>query len=76
MKEIRTRGNVIVNDLKIGDEIVEIEYGNRIVTRVKTLPKRNEDGLWEWKGETPNDAIVDYAVHEDYPHYAPNLYTN
>lgn len=73
--KIFTRGDVIVNEIKIGDTIYEYEYNIGIKTTVKTLPTRNEDGLWEWVGETDSGTIVNYAVHEDYPHYSPNLYT-
>lgn len=73
--KIITGGDVIVNEIKVGDTIYEYEFNIEIKTTVKTLPTRNEDGLWEWVGETDDGNIVNYAVHEDYPHYSPKLYT-
>lgn len=73
--KVTTRGDVIVNEIRVGDTIYEYGYGEEAKTTVKTLPTRNEDGLWEWLGETEDGSEVRYAVHEDFPHYAPKLYT-
>lgn len=32
-------------------------------------------GLWEWQSKNVNGgAVINYAVHEQYAHYGPNLY--
>ena len=48
----RTRGNVIVEDIKIGDVHYEYEYGVGIKCEVITLPELNEDGQYEWESRT------------------------
>ena len=77
-KPVRTKGNVIVNELKVGDTLYEFEYGYCIKSVVKTLPVREEnpdgDGYWSWKSETEAGRIIDYGVSEKYTHYSPNLY--
>jgi hypothetical protein len=69
-----TKGNVIVEDIKIGDIHYEFEYGMCIKTEVISLPVRNDDGLWSWQSKSDQGTIIDYAVHEKYAHYGPNLY--
>jgi hypothetical protein len=75
---VYTRGNVIVNYIKIGDVHYEYEYGMYVKSKVISLPVRDEDGLWKWKSEMVDkdgvSKIIDYAVNEKYPHYGPNLY--
>ena len=75
-KKVFTRGTIIVNELQIGDVMYELEYDDYIKTTVQTLPVRNDEGLWEWKSITDDGAIINYAVHENYSHYAPKLYYN
>jgi len=70
-----TKGNVIVEEIKIGDIHYEYEYNLGIKCEVLTLPVRDEDGLWEWKSKNlTTGEIIDYAVSEKYPHYSSNLY--
>ena len=72
-----TKGNVIVENIKIGDIHYEFEYGIGIKTEVITLPtfEQQEDGkLWTWKSKKSDGSIINYAVHEKYSHYGPNLY--
>lgn len=80
-KPVRTKGNVIVNELKIGDTLYEFEYGHCIKTIVKTLPVREEIDIpehqhvmWSWIGIKDDGIEIEYSVGEKYPHYAPNLY--
>jgi hypothetical protein len=75
MNRIFTKGDVEVQGIKIGDIHYEYEYGCCIKTKVLTVPQRNEYGQWEWKSERlSNGEVINYAVHEEYLHYAPNLY--
>ena len=70
-----TKGNVIVENIKIGDIHWEFGYGMGIQSKVITLPTRSEEGLWTWKSQSVNsEKIIDYAVDEKYSHYGPNLY--
>lgn len=74
-EKVYTKGDVIVNELEVGDVIYEIEYGHAIRSVVQTKPSRDEDGYWTWKGLVEETGeIIDYGVNEQYPHYAPNLY--
>jgi hypothetical protein len=75
MGKVKTRGNVIVNDIKIGDILYEFEYGECIKSEVTSLPIRNDDGQWQWFGKClDNDEVIEYGVHEKYLNYAPKLY--
>ena len=75
MKQIRTNGNIIVNEIKIGDIHFECEYGIAIKSEVVTEPKINSEGNWIWKSkELKTGKIIDYLVNPDYPKYAVNLY--
>ena len=69
-----TKGNIVIEEIKIGDIHYEFEYGTGIKSEVISLPIRDEDGLWEWKSKTSSGKIINYAVHEKYSHYGPNLY--
>lgn len=69
-----TKGNVIVENIKVGDIHYEFEYGMCIKTEVITLPVRDEE-WWSWKSKSLiTDRILDYSVREGYSHYGPNLY--
>jgi hypothetical protein len=75
----RTKGNVIVENIQIGDIHYEFEYGVGIKLKVLTLPVRQEDengdGYWTWQSELIHTgAIINYHIVEKYAHYSPNLY--
>lgn len=75
MSKTHTKGNVIVEDIKIGDVHYEFEYGVGIKTEVMSLPVRSEDGYWTWKSkQVTGDRVIDYGVREGMSHYGPNLY--
>lgn len=70
-----TKGNVIVENIEIGDIHYEYEYGIGIKVKVLTKPTLNEDGQWVWKSENVNSGkIIDYLVTPEYSHYSANLY--
>lgn len=73
--KVRTRGNVIVNDIKIGDIHYEYECGLCIKSEVISPPVRDEEGYWSWKSKhLTTGNIIDYGVHEKYAHYSGKLY--
>lgn len=75
MSKTLTKGNVIVEDIKIGDIHYEYDLGLGIKSQVISLPVRNEEGMWKWQSKNLTDGtIIDYGVHEKYPHYSSNLY--
>jgi hypothetical protein len=70
-----TKGNIIVEDIKICDIHYEFEYGVGIKCEVITLPVRDDEGLWTWKSKNlNNDNVIGYAVQEGLEHYSSNLY--
>lgn len=70
-----TKGNVIVEDIKIGDIHYEFGYGMGIKCKVLTLPVRDESGYWTWKSKNiKTGSEITYGVREGLSHYAPNLY--
>ena len=76
MKQVTTRGNVIVNEIKVGDIHYEYQYGYQTIVKVITAPEKDINGLWKWQSMViETEEIVDYATHEDYPQYAPKIYT-
>jgi hypothetical protein len=71
----RTKGNVIVEDIRVGDIHYEFEGGLGIKCQVLTQPVRDEHGYWTWKSKNVNTGVeIEYGVHEQYPHYSVNLY--
>ncbi len=74
-KKTLTKGNVIVEDIKVGDIHYEFEYGVGFKCMVLTQPTRDDDGYWTWKSEGINNGkIVEYGVREGMSHYSPKLY--
>jgi hypothetical protein len=70
-----TRGNVIVEDIKIGDIHYEYEYNFGIKVEVISLPIRSEEGEWSWQSkQVSTGRIIDYLVVEGYTHYSAKLY--
>jgi hypothetical protein len=71
----KTKGNVIVQDIKIGDIQYEYAMGMGIKSEVITLPVRDASGYWTWKNKVKSSGvIINYGVREGHSHYAPNLY--
>jgi hypothetical protein len=70
----RTKGNIIVENIKVGDVHYEFEYNFCTKSTVQTLPTLNEDGNWVWQSVTDNGKVINYLVNPKYPHYSVNLY--
>ena len=70
-----TRGNVIVEDIKVGDIHYEFEFGIGVKCEVLTLPVRDNEGYWTWtsKNLTTGKEIC-YGVQEGLSHYSSRLY--
>lgn len=70
-----TKGNVIVENIKVGDIHYEFEYGVGLKCEVITLPIRDEEGYWTWKSKNLSTGEeINYAVCEGFSHYSANLY--
>jgi len=74
MSITHTRGNVIIEDIKIGDTQYEYDYGFKIISEVVSLPEFVNDG-WSWKNKRSSGEIINYFINPKYAHYGPKLYT-
>ena len=73
--QTHTGGNVIIENINIGDIHYEYDLGICIKTKVVTIPTRDDEGLWRWKSTRISDNLeINYAVNEKYQHYASKLY--
>lgn len=71
-----TKGDVIVEEIKLGDVHYEFEYGVGVKSEVISLPVRDEEGYWSWKSRNlKTGRELEYGVKEGMGHYGPNLYT-
>ncbi len=61
-KKTKTRGNIIVEEIKVGDTHYEYEMGMGLECKVMTPPKL-EDGMWQWRSKNVNTGDwIDYGV--------------
>mgnify|MGYP003441753379 FL=1 len=75
MGQTLTKGNVIIENIKVGDIHYEFEYNVGIKCEVLTLPVRDEDGYWTWKSKNlKTNKEINYGVKEGMSHYSSNLY--
>jgi hypothetical protein len=71
----RTKGNVIIEEINIGDIHYEYDMGIGIKSEVISKPILNEYGNWTWKSKNLNNGEeINYLVNPNYPHYSINLY--
>lgn len=57
-KKTRTKGNVIVEDIKIGDIHYEYDLGVGIKSQVLTLPTLDENGNYVWKSKNLTSGLI------------------
>jgi len=70
-----TKGNVIVENIKIGDIHYEFELAYGCESEVISLPVRSDDGYWTWQSKNLlSGKVIKYGVREGMEHYGPNLY--
>lgn len=74
----KTKGGVILSEIKEGDILYECEHGVNFKTIVITTPERKidseGDAQWMWKGKATDGTIIDFLVTPKYSHYGPALY--
>lgn len=71
-----TRGDVIIEEIKIGDIHYEFDYGCVCVSKVISKPVL-KDGVYSWESEnTLTGEVIKYAQNTKYPHYGLKLYTH
>jgi len=69
-----TKGNIIVENIKIGDIHYEYHYNIGIKVEVISKPIKN-DNKWSWQSkQISTGEIINYLVTEGLSHYGPNLY--
>lgn len=83
-QRIFTKGNVEIQNIKVGDIHWEFFNGFYIKSKVLTSPKkekRKEDNYYTWESEvvetTTNKelgSIIKYGQSDSYPHYGLNIY--
>jgi hypothetical protein len=74
-KQTLTKGNVIVENINVGDIHYEFEYNMCIKSEVTSKPTRDPNGYWSWASKNVNNGTeIRYGVNEGHPHYGPNLY--
>lgn len=70
-----TKGNVIVEDIKVGDIHYEYDLGVGIKVEVIEPPAQNEYGYWAWKSkQVSTGRIIEYGITPGLAHYGPKLY--
>jgi len=75
MSKTLTKGNLIIEEIKMGDIHYEFDYGYCLKSEVISLPVRDPLGLWSWQSKMLSTGeTINYAVHENHTHYGPNLY--
>ena len=72
---IFTRGNVEVQNIRVGDIHYEYEWGVFCKVEVLTKPEKTEADMWEWQAKNlKTNKTINYAVKEGHSVYAPKLY--
>ncbi len=75
MSKTHTKGNVIVEEIKVGDIHYEYEMGIGMKLEVVSLPKRSSEGQWTWQSKMVSSGkVVNFLVTEGMSHYSANLY--
>lgn len=70
-----TKGNIIVEEIEVGDIHYEYDLGVCIKSKVVSKPKKDGDGNWSWKSEGVfSGKEINYSVNPKYSHYSVNLY--
>ena len=71
-----TKGNIIVEEIEVGDIHYEYQYNLGKKSQVLTKPQINENGNWEWESKNVNSGEkFYYLLNPDCPpHYSLNLY--
>lgn len=74
MSKTKTRGNVYVEDINIGDILYEYECNHCIKGKVLTKPEFNK-GAWSWKSKSlETGETIDYIVRPKFLKMAPKLW--
>lgn len=74
--KLKTKGGVIVEDIKVGDVHYEFEYGVGVKSQVIEAPVRDENGCWSWKSKNlKTGQEINYSFDEEFPAFHQiNLY--
>lgn len=71
-----TKGNIIIEEIKVGDLHFEYELGLGMKLEVLTKPELNDEGNFVWNSKNlTSGRIVNYELNPKYPAcYSVNLY--
>jgi hypothetical protein len=71
-----TKGDVIIEEIKVGDIHYEYDYGCCVKSEVLTKPEIKDD-MWVWQSKNlTTEKVLTYKVSLDCPsHYSLNIYT-
>lgn len=73
---MKTKGNVIVEEIAIGDIHYEFSYGRSNKVEVISLPCKHDNRYWSWTSkDIESGEIIEYGITENHEHSGPTLYT-
>jgi len=74
-EKVFTAGNVMVNDIKVGDIHYEYDMGLGVKCEVLTKPTLNDEDNWIWVSKNlKTNKEINYLINPKYSHYGPKLY--
>ena len=70
-----TKGNIVIEDIKIGDIHYEYDMGMVVKVEVTSLPVKSDEGKFTWESKNVlTGKEVHYLLTPGFEHYGPNLY--
>lgn len=72
---VTTAGNILVQDIRIGDIHYEFHDGFGVKCQVINMPIKDLDNNWTWESKNlKSGRIIHFFVNENHPQFAPKLY--
>ena len=73
--ETKTNGNIIVENINVGDVHYEHRNGLCVKSVVTSKPTLNDDGFWVWESKNVfSGEILKYNASGTYTEYNPVIY--
>ena len=78
MSKTLTKGNIIIEDIRVGDIIYEYETSLGLGIKSILIEEPVLDGeVWRFKTKIQsNGKIINYSQSKNYPHYGLNIYSS
>jgi hypothetical protein len=71
----KTAGNIIVEEIRIGDIHYEYDGPIGIKCQVIEVPIQDQNGNWTWVSKNlKSGKLIHFFVSEQYPQFSPKLY--